>query len=90
MRPKVFFIVFIALQPLFIFLHIYRNNSFIRLNFAYQKNLSLKNNLMKKKEQLCQQLAQLQNKQEIKKYAQNFLGMEKITKLRKIKKLDHA
>ena len=89
MRSRTAFILFIAAQPIFIFLHIYKNNVFIRHTYAYQKKVARKNELLKKKEQLNQQLCQLENKQKIKEYAQNFLCMEKV-KLNQIKKLDHA
>ena len=89
MRPRTILLLFVAIQPVLIFFHIYRNNLSIRHTYTYQKRVAQRDNLLRKKEQLTQQLCNLQNQQKIKEYAQNFLGMEKV-KLRQIKKLDHA
>ena len=89
MRSKTMLLLFVAIQPIFVFFHIYKNNISIRYNYTYQKRIALRDKLLKNKEQFTQRLCQLQNKQKIKEYAQNFLGMEKV-KLRQIKKLDHA
>jgi len=89
MKLRTMLLLFVAIQPALVFLHIYRNNLSIRHNYTYQKRVALRDSLLRKKEQCNQKLCSLQNQQKIKKYAQNFLGMEKV-KLRQIKKLDHA
>lgn len=79
---------FIALHVGFIFLQIHKHMYFIRQSFEKQKNERILAQMIKHKQELQNKLYALQNKSDIKQFAQEKLGM-KTASLSQIKRLNH-
>jgi cell division protein FtsL len=86
MHKKTFIILFIAIHIGFIFLQIHKQSYLVELSYQKQKNEKIKQELVEKRNNLQQQWYVLQNRATIKNYAQEKLGMKKIS-LHQIKQL---
>ncbi|HRN78600.1 MAG TPA: hypothetical protein PLU71_05130 [Candidatus Dependentiae bacterium] len=84
---RIFFVsTFIVAHVGFIFLQIHKHAQFIQASYRKQKNEQLLAKLNHEKEQRVQKLYALQNKDQIKQYAQHHLAMSSV-KLNQIKKI---
>ncbi len=86
MSNRSFITFFITIHVVFIFLQIHKQSYVIELSYQKQKNEKLKQELTDKKNGLTQELHMVQNRSNIKKYAESSLGMKKIS-LSQIKKM---
>ena len=78
MGSRAFITLFILIHVIFIFLQIHKQSYGIKLSYQKQKNEKNKQQLIEKKNNLTQELHTMQNRSDIKKYAENSLGMKKI------------
>ena len=79
---------FIAIHISFIFLQIHKHMQFIKQSFEKQKNERLFAQLIKEKQALANQLHTLQNKNDIKQFAQEHLHMKSVS-LKQMKRIDY-
>lgn len=70
---------FVTIHVMFIFLQIHKQSYGIELSYQKQKNEKIRQELIDKKNDLTQELHLMQNRSTIKKYAENTLGMKKIS-----------
>lgn len=78
MKKKGLLITFICSQILMIFLYIHKESMYIKYTYEVQKLEKCKKDLILEKQNINQKIQLNQNKKEIKKFAQNNLGMKKI------------
>lgn len=88
MKRVLFVSTFIVAHIGFIFLQIHKHAQFIQASYRKQKNEQLLSKLAHEKEQRMHALYALQNKENIKKYAQQNLSMSSV-RLSQIKKIDN-
>ncbi len=79
MKRNTFAALFVATHVTFIFMHIYRQTLVVRETFRKQKNERTLELLTQRQQELTTQLCCLKNHMEIKRYAQQELGMQPIT-----------
>ncbi len=87
LRNKTFWLIlFIAMQCLFIILHISKQSIWIKMSYTTQKYETAIKKLHEQKKELLHTLYELQNPKEIKRYAQEKLGMNplKISAIKRI------
>lgn len=85
MKKKFFLVTFIAVQLFFIFFHIYKQSTVIRLSYDKQKYEKLASELLQQKQELQQSLHIAHARSTIKKYAQTKLAFKPI-QLSQVKK----
>ncbi|MEX0940161.1 MAG: hypothetical protein WDZ41_02285 [Candidatus Babeliales bacterium] len=88
MQKKTFIILFIGMHVIFILLQVHKQSYAIQLSYLKQKNDKIKQELIDKRKILTQEYYAMQNKSSIKKFAQQELGMKKIS-LKQVKQLTH-
>ncbi|MGE0207266.1 MAG: hypothetical protein AB7R69_05460 [Candidatus Babeliales bacterium] len=88
MKAHTFITLFISLHIGFIFLQIHKQSYLVELSYQKQKSEKIKHDLLEKKNNLMQQWYLVHNRAAIKQYAQEELGMKKIT-LSQIKQMPH-
>jgi cell division protein FtsL len=86
MKKNYFITFFITSHILLIFLQIHKHTLFIKHNYEQQQCEKKIATLTEKKQILTQELHALKDRENIKKYAQNKLGMRPYT-LKQVKKL---
>lgn len=85
MKKRIFLITFVATQLFFIFFHIYKQSTIIRLSYDKQKYEKHKADLLQQKQELQQNLHIAHARSTIKKYAETKLAFKPI-KLNQVKK----
>ena len=88
MKKNYFLSFFITLHIILIFLQIHKHTLFIENSYTIQEYEKKIATLIEKKQMLNQELHALKDREAIKKYAHNTLGMRPYT-LKQIKKIDH-
>ena len=88
MKKNYFIALFVGTHILFIVLQIHKHNTVMKLSFTKQKHEQKLATLTQEKQEKVQQLYVLKDRTSVKKFAQQKLGMKKIT-LNQVKKIHH-
>jgi hypothetical protein len=89
MKQNQFITIFLAVNVVFIFLHIHKHVRFVQHSFEKQRYERMLAQLEKERDVLTNQLYTLQNRSDIKAFAQETLHLRPIA-LSQIKKLDNT
>lgn len=87
MKKGAFIAIFVGTHIAFVFVQIHQYSQVIKYSYQKQKNETLKNTLVQKKQALTHQIYALQNRTAVKQFATNTLKMEPIH-LNQIKKIN--
>lgn len=86
MKQRTFIVLFIAINIIFIVLHIHKQSLMVKLSYEKQRLEHERQQLISKKDSLVHQWHELHKPSAIKEYAQKELGMRKPS-LNQLKKL---
>ncbi len=78
MKKTLFIALFISTHIGFIFLHIHKQMQFVKESFSKQKNEQLLTKLTQEKQAKQNELYALQNKQDVKLYAEKKLALKPV------------
>ena len=87
MKQSTFITLFLVLNITLVLVHLYKQNQIIKLSYIKQKIELEKASLIKQKEALTHQLSIVHDRNQVKQFAQNTLGLKPV-KISQIKKID--
>ena len=86
MKKLTLIIIFIGSHIIFIFLQIHKHSLFIKNSYQRQKNETVQESLLQKKQELLHNLHVLKEQSRVKQFAHENLDMDTVT-LRQLKKI---
>ena len=87
MKQSTFITLFLVLNITLVLVHLYKQNQIIKLSYIKQKMELERISLSKQKEALTHQLSIVHDRNQVKQFAQNTLGLKPV-KISQIKKID--